>query len=54
MAWIPNEKARDKYIRLMAKHFNRDEAELRKEVEQYPERLEGFVDYLDDGGKVSL
>lgn len=53
MAWI-TDRNREDYIKLMAHHF-RDtitEDELRKEVEEDPTKLEDFVDWLEDDGKV--
>lgn len=54
MAWI-NDNNREKYIKLMAKHFRKTttEEKLRKEIEADPTVLEDFVDYLADGGSVS-
>lgn len=54
MAWI-NDNNREKYIKLMVKHFRKTttEEKLRKEIEADPTVLEDFVDYLEDGGSVS-
>lgn len=53
MAWI-TDRNREKYIKLMAHHFRETitEDELRKEIEEDPTKLEDFVDWLEDGGKV--
>lgn len=51
---IINDNNREKYIKLMAKHFNHtiSEENLRKSIEGDPTILEEFVDWLEDGGKV--
>lgn len=52
---LVNDSNREKYIKLMAKHYShtKTEEQIRKEIEENPETLEGFVDYLEDGGCVS-
>ena len=56
MALIPNEKAKEEYIKLMAHHFRKTitEEELRKNIEGDPTILEDFVDWLQDGGEVMV
>lgn len=51
---LVNDSNREKYIKLMAKHYShtKTEEQIRKEIEENPETLEGFVDYLEDGGRV--
>lgn len=55
MEWI-NSSNKEYYIKLMARHYKhtKTEEEIRKEVEDDPTVLEGFVEFLADGGKVGL
>ena len=48
-----NSDNRNEYIRLMTIHYKKSEEQIRKEVEQDPEILEGFAEYLANGGRVS-
>lgn len=34
------------YIKRMARHYKEDEEQIRKEVKERPEILEGYVEYL--------
>jgi len=52
MAWI-NDNNRTQYIRMFAHHFNKTVAEVEKMLEKDPTLLDDFVDWLEDGGKVS-
>lgn len=54
MAFSLNERTKEHYIKMMARHFKRTttEEELRKAIEDDPTILEDFVDWLEDGGKV--
>ena len=49
---IINEKNRDYYLRRMVNHYRRykSEEEIIKSVEEDPERLEGFAEYIDNQG----
>ena len=57
MAWITNERTKENYIRMRARHFKKtsdqEVEELRKAIEADPTILEDFVDWLEDGGRVS-
>lgn len=53
---LNNSETREKYIKLMAKHFkhNTTEEELRQQIQEDPAVLQDFVDWLADDGKVLL
>ena len=53
---LNNSETREKYIKLMAKHFkhNTTEEELREQIKNDPAVLQDFVDWLADDGKVLL